>query len=342
MSELISEKIIEDILTADKSILSEVLSVNSSDLSFIARQKIVNSGKLDMLYLHKDEVLLIELKVVPFYNGVIEQINNYEFDLIELQDQNKLIKSKIRKIIIVTSAKKNDYAQCAKSDVSIIVYKPEEILSKYYENFKEMSSFLTIQSGDFGVTRLGLLKNTLFHLSKGLSTKEICEIENKSANTIRNKISIAKLLNLVSKFRDSYYLTEFGNLFNNSGDNFVDDRLSQKQIDLLSDFIKENPFYSSVTYTIYALIESVFILSKNSYPVDKESVKDYFVKSVGKTETWKAAKSRETATYIFSNYACELEFLVRIDNSYYITPKGIQAVLLLQLNRAIKLIESRK
>jgi DNA polymerase III psi subunit len=35
----ISEKIIEDILTSDKSILSEVLSLNFSDLSLIARQK---------------------------------------------------------------------------------------------------------------------------------------------------------------------------------------------------------------------------------------------------------------------------------------------------------------
>ena len=56
MSSFLTERVIEDILAADKSILSEVLSVKASDLSLIARQKIVYSGKLDLLYLYKDEI----------------------------------------------------------------------------------------------------------------------------------------------------------------------------------------------------------------------------------------------------------------------------------------------
>jgi hypothetical protein len=342
MSNSISERIIEDILTSDKSILSEVISLNFFDLSLVARQKIVSSGKIDMIYLHKDEMLLIELKVVPFYKEVITQINNYEIDLIVLQSQNKLINSKIKKIIVVSGARENDYVVCRNNNIELVVYKPEIILSRYYENFKELSSFLKIQSGDYGVVRLGLIKNTLSYLGQGLSLKEICNLENKSEKTIRNKISIAQLLNLVSKFKNTFFLTELGIRFVDLGENIVDDRLNQEQIELLSNFLKENPFYSSVTYTVFSLIESVFVLSKNSYPVNKEAVKDYFVKSVGKTETWRANKSKETATYIFSNYACELEFLVRVNNEYYITPKGIQAILLLQLNRSIKLIENRK
>lgn len=137
-------------------------------------------------------------------------------------------------------------------------------------------------------------------------------------------------------------MTDLGNQFVELGEKIVDDRLNQEQIELLSNFIKETPFFSSISYTIFALIETVFVLSKNSYPVSKDAVKDYFVKSVGKTETWRADRARETATYIFSNYASELEFLVKVNNEFYITPKGIQAILLLQLNRSIKLIESRK
>lgn len=56
MSSFLSEKVIEDILAADKSILSEILSVNAADLSLIARQKIIPTGKLDLLYLCKDEI----------------------------------------------------------------------------------------------------------------------------------------------------------------------------------------------------------------------------------------------------------------------------------------------
>ncbi len=341
LSSILSEKVIEDILAVDKSILSEILSVNASDLSLIARQKIVRSGKLDLLYLCKNELLLIELKIVPYYREVVSQINNYENDLIELQDQNKLIRSRIKKIILVTGSRESDIGFCKENNIVLFVYKPEIVLSKYYENFKELSSFLKIQSGDFGVVRLGLIKNALSYLAEGLSLKDICEREGKSEKTIRNKFSVAQHLNLISKFKNNFFLTDLGNSFVELGDNIVDDRLNQNQIDLLSNFINDNPFYSSITYTIYSLIESVFVLSKTSYPVPIDSLKDYFVKSVGKSGTWRMPKARETATYIFSNYACELEYLVKINNEFYITPKGIQAILLLQLNRSIKLIETR-
>ena len=66
MSDFISEKIIEDILSIDKSILAEVFSVEASGLSLIARQGKVTSGRLDLLYLYESDLLLIELKVVPF------------------------------------------------------------------------------------------------------------------------------------------------------------------------------------------------------------------------------------------------------------------------------------
>jgi len=337
-----SEKVIEDILSADKSILSELLSVRASDLSLIARQKIVSSGKLDLLYLYKDELLLIELKAVTFYKEIIKQINDYENDLIELQELNKLINAKIKKVILVTGARESDFKECNNQNCELKTYKIENVLSRYYENFKELSAFLKIQSGDFGVVRLGLIKNTLSFIAEGISIKEICKLENKSEKTLRNKISIAQNLNLVAKFRKNFFLTDLGNQFVELGEKIVDDRLNQEQIELLSNFINENPFHSQITYTIYTLIESVFILSKASYPVPKESLKDYFVKSVGKMSTWRMPRARETATYIFSNYACELEYLVKVNNEFFLTPKGIQAILLLQLNRSLKLIGSKQ
>ena len=341
MTYSISEKIIEDILTADKSILAEILSVSAADLSLIARQKIVASGKLDLLYLCNDELFLIELKVVDFYAKIIEQINGYYSDLQALQVQNKLIHSGIKKIMLITNAKPAAYQDCEKENIQLIAYSPEEVLSKFYENFKELSHFLTIQSGDYGMVRLGLLNSSLKYLGDGLGIEEISKKENRSIKTIRNRISVAQLLNLVAKFRNEYFLTDLGNQFNELRDE-IDDRLSQGQQELLANFVKENPFYSSITFTIFTFIETVFVLSKNTYPIPKNAVKDYFVKSAGKTTAWKTDRARETATYIFSNYACELEFLVIINNQFYITPKGIQAILLLQLNRSIKLIESRK
>ena len=343
MNSPVSERVIEDILSSDRSILAELLSVDPSGLSLIARQKALRSGKLDLLYLYENELLLIELKAVSFYDDIIHQINGYYEDLKELQGQHKLIDADIRRIILVTDCSPDDIKKCQAESVRLIPYRPEHVLSKYYENFRELSYFLKIQSADYGVVRLGLLKSTLKLLSSGKSTQEISQAEARSEKTIRNRLSVASLLGLVSKFRGKYFLTDFGTAFLDADEpSLSDDRLSDNQVELLSNFVKENPFYSSITYTLSAIIETVFVLAKNTYPVPEEAVRGYFVTSVGKGQTWRTDRARETATYIFSNYACELHFLVKVGNHFYLTPKGIQAILLLQLNRSIKLIESQR
>lgn len=336
----LSEKVLEDIFTIDKSIISEILNLNYSDLSLLARQKQVDSGIIDLLYLWKDELILIELKSVPFYYDVINQIEGYFNDLVVLQNVNKLINAPIRKIILVPSAHQKHHISCNVRNIDLIVFDPQKVLLRYYENFKEFSNFLQIQSGDYGMVRLGLLNSTLKFLGEGFNIKEISEQENKSEKTIRNRISVAIHLNLVGKFKKGFYLTEMGEKFTSVSDK-TDDRLSQNQRDIIQGFLKENPFYSSITYTIFSIVESVFVLSKNAYPVSKINLIDYFVKSVGKVSTWSANKSKETATYIFSNYAIELDLLAKVNNEFFITPAGIQAILLLQLNRSIKLIENK-
>lgn len=337
----ISERIIEDIFTIDKSILAEILNLSSYDMSLVSRQKKLRTGNLDLLYLHNDELILIELKVVPFYYGIINQINSYHNDLFELQSKNKLIRGNIKKFILVTASTKSNQILGDKNSVQIIDYNPDDVLQRFYENFKEISKFLKIQSGDYGVVRLSLLQSTLNNISKGMNLRQICITENKSIKTIKNRISVATLLNLVSKHKGDYFLTEMGVFFDNLYEENID-FLNQSQKELLQNFLKENPFYSSITYTIFSIVESVFILSKNSYPVSFNDTKEYFIKSVGKSSTWKTNRARQTATYIFSNYACELDLLVKINNNFYLSPTGIQFVLLLQLNRAIKLIDSQK
>jgi hypothetical protein len=342
MNEFISEKIIEDILSSDKSILAEIISANPANLSLIARQKVLRSGKLDLLYLYQNELLLIELKVEDFYFDIIRQIDGYFQDLQELQAQHKLISAEIRKIVLVRDAKPEEVEKCKEHSIQLLSYKPQHVLSKYYENFREISYFLKLQSGDYGMVRLSLLKTTLQLLSQGKNIEDICRIENRAEKTIKNRLSVAALLGLVAKLRQEYFLTDFGEAFLEARDEQASERLNDRQIELLSNFVKENPFYSSITYTVFSIIESVFVLAKNIYPVPKDAVEDYFVKSVGKGTTWRTDKAHETATYIFSNYACEMEFLAKVDNHFYITPKGIQAILLLQLNRSLKLIESQK
>jgi hypothetical protein len=340
MNENILEKTIEDILSADKSILGETLNLNPTGLSQIARQKTLISGKLDLLYMYNDELLLLELKAVEFYENAVRQVNDYYKDLIELQQQNKLINAKIRKILLVTNASKSSFITCNAENIQLIIYDPKSILAKYFENFKELTYFLNLQSGDYGVVRLGLIKTTLLLLSQGENIQQICKIEGKSVNTIKNRLSIAIQLGILAKFDHQYYLTDFGNSLLSDGSENISNNFTERQIGILSKFISDNPFFSSITYTIFAIIESVFILAKSEYPVPLDVLQNYFVRSVGKWRIWKTEKARYTATYIFSNYACELGFLAKVNNCFYITPKGIRSILLLQLNRSLRLIES--
>jgi hypothetical protein len=337
----ISERVIEDILSFDRSVLAELLGLNVNDLSLVSRQKRLASGNLDLLYLCGDQLLLIELKAVPFYYDVIGQIQGYFEDLCELQSQRKLIDAPISRIILVTGAAPADFERCKREGIQLSTYDPQLVLSRYYQDFRELSPFLKIQSSDYGMWRLSLLTTTLRLLSQGRPLQDICGIEARSKNTIRNRLSVAARLALVTKHKGEFFLTDLGNEFLNACADGLPDRLSEQQIDTLSTYVMGNPFYSSVTYTILALVEAIFVLARNSYPVPTVLAQDYFVKSVGKVATWKTKRAQETAFNIFSNYACELEFLANVDQHLYLAPRGIRAILLLQLNRSIRLIESQ-
>lgn len=343
MIDTVTEKVIEDILSTDKSILASVLSVNQSDLSPIARQKKFDNKRiLDLLYLYQNELLLIELKAVPFYYDIISQINDYYNELVKLQSQSKLIKTKINKVILVVDARKEHFVDCEKEQIKLIKFDIEEILFKYYQNFKELSAFLKIQPGNWGVTRLYLLKNTLSLFDKGIPLEEVCRIENKSIKTIRNRLAVANLIGLLEKNKDNYSLTKLGKEVV-ALDNFTsDERFSVEQFDLISDFIKDNPFFSQITFSIMSVVDTVFILSKAEYPVKYEFFQDFFVRSLGKDKTWTKPQAQLTGTYHFANYAEELGFIQKVGNHLFLTPKGIQAILIFQLNRSIKLINSRK
>ena len=337
----VSEKAVEDILVANKHILAEILSLDYSDLSLLARQKNLESGILDLLYVWKNELLLIELKTVPFYIGAIDQINGYYNDLLHLQSVNRLVNTRIRKIILVPQATDDHAKLCFENNIKLVVFDIKLVLERYYENFKEMTSFMNLKSGDFGVVRLGLLNSTIQHLSNGHSVNEIAALECRSEKTIKNRLSVSTLLGLTGNSNRLYFLTEQGVHFVEAAF-CIDDQLSEGQKEILREFVSSNPFYSAITYTLFSLVESVFTLSRSTYPVPTESLIDYFVKSVGKASEWSAAKSRKTATYIFANYAIEMDLLSKIDGEYYITPKGITSVLLMQLHRSIKMIENNK
>jgi hypothetical protein len=296
------------------------------------------------LYLYQNELLLIELKAVPFYKDIIFQINDYYNELLKLQIKSKIIKTKINKIILTTQASEEQIDLCKKEDIRLIKYDLENILTDYYESFKELSAFLKIQPAARGVTRLYLIKSTLSLLSHGKTFCEICRIENLSPNTIRNRLAVADLIGLIdrkSENNGNYFLTNLGKRLLKLNDNISQETFNEKQFDCISNFVQENPFFSQITFSIMSVVDVIFILSKAEYPVKYKEFQDFFVRSLGKDKTWKKPQARLTGTYHFVNYADELGFIQRIHNKVFLTPKGIRALLTFQLNRTIRLINAR-
>ena len=286
-----SERVVEDIFSVDKSLLSGILYLNADELHPIARQKRFDNRRiLDMLYLYRHELLLVELKVVPFYFDIIEQINDYHNELQKLQNQSKLVKTNINKIVLVTDATKEQVALCGKQNIRLVKFNIEELLSKYYDNFRELSVFLNIRPANRGVSRLYLMKSTLLLLDQQKTINEICQIENKSRNTIYNRLIVACLLGILEKNKDNYIFTAFGRNLLLNDDSISSEQFSERQFIMLSDFVKENPFYSQITFSIMSVVDTIFILSKAEYPVKYDIFKDFLIRSLGKDKTWIAGR----------------------------------------------------
>jgi hypothetical protein len=143
----------------------------------------------------------------------------------------------------INNANQTDTQVCAAEGIELKVYHPENVLEKFFENFRERSVFIKIQSADFGVVRLGLLVSTLNLLGKGRNITDIARVEGKSPKTIRNRFSVSEQLGLVQKGGEQFFLTEPGNSFIELVSELNDNNLNEKQVDLLSKFVIESPFF---------------------------------------------------------------------------------------------------
>ena len=118
------------------------------------------------------------------------------------------------------------------------------------------------------------------------------------------------------------------------------EKLTKNQIELLKQFISNDPFYSSSIFGIYSIVDSTFILSRNSYPIELEDLQKMFQIVGGKVNEWQSNRTLQTATYTFISFATELELLGKIGKKIVITPSGFKFILMLQLHKSIEMIES--
>ncbi|MBM4463731.1 MAG: hypothetical protein FJ012_10485 [Chloroflexi bacterium] len=116
--------------------------------------------------------------------------------------------------------------------------------------------------------------------------------------------------------------------------------ISEEQSRLIRDFIVKDPFRTPTIFGIYQMVETVFALSRNTYPVPLNMVVPHFRDACGKGFEWNTEMSAYHGTRMYSNYAIELGLMAKLGQKLLITPNGLRFILLLQLHKGMKMIDA--
>jgi hypothetical protein len=233
-------------------------------------------------------------------------------------------------------------ALCEEFGVVPCEYQPQKVLDAFFARLKNFANFLTLKPANHGLWQIHLLNRLLYALSAKKMKGELAEATGLSVSTIGSYLRLSEDLHLIESTSDKkYQLTNLGKKYVWSREikapiEFISDEQSR----ILQDFIIQDPFVSRTVFGIYTMVETIFTLSKNTYPVPLDIVMNYFRESSGKHFEWSTSKTTLDGTKMYSNYATELGLIGRIGDKFYITPDGIRFILLLQLHKTIKIIDA--
>jgi len=341
----VSESQVEESLVTNLNYLRKLLSL-PFEIKLIARQLRIKSGKkiIDLLLSHGKNLILIELKIHPFNEDFKEQVLEYKQELKNLQKNEKLIQGEIITYLFVTNASQSQITMASKQNVNVIIYNPLDVLNEYYKNLSIAASFLRIKPNDYGVYNIGLIHRVLKEVSRGeTSQTKIAFNIGLSRSSVHNHLRLGKEFGLIRERNKNYFVTDIGDKYSEEiSDNIMMNELSLNQMEILKNFISNDPFFSSSVFGIYCLVESAFLLARNVYPISLNELRKMFQKVSGKTTEWKSEKALNTATYTFLNFSIDLDLLGKIGDKIVITPSGFRFILMLQLHKSIEMIYGLK
>ncbi len=338
----IRESQIEDIFATYPDILKDVLEI-SADITLIARQKILPSkNKIDLLFITGKKLLLIELKVDSFRKDFLQQVRDYTSELIQLQRSDKLVDAEIIPYLLCIETRVHQKALCEKKGVHLVEYSPELVLDSFFARLKNLADFITLKPTNHGLWNIHLLNRLLYVLENPKSKDELVKTCGLSKSTIGSYLRLAQELLLVSETEGKRWnLTDTGKRFVWNKDlqppvEFI----SNDQSRVLQNVIIRNPFASGAIFGIYTVVEALFNLSKNTYPIPANLLMDYFRASSGRYFEWSSKKTALDSMKMYSNYAIDIGLAGKMGNKFYLTPDGIRFILLLNLHKTIKIVDA--
>ncbi len=343
---VIRERQIEDILATYPDLLAQLLDVKPP-LHVIARQmELPDGGRIDLLCTAEGRLLLIELKVGSAGEDAVSQLERYAEQLRYMQKQGALPKGDLHRYLLATLIPEGVGTLCIKQGIHPVRYDPRYILSHFFSRFWGRMTVLEVKPRNHGVWHLGVVNPILQTLAQedAIEMQVLSERTSLSSSTVKSYLTLASQLGIVEcgkagRSRTVYQLTPLGRSYQErieKGKRVV----SENQAALLRRHILNQPFASGAISGIATIVESVLVLARNSHPVPLGTLSDYFTLSVGNQKRWNQPKTRQDATRMYVEYAAQIGLLARIGDRVYLTPEGVRFALLLQLHKAIHLLDA--
>jgi hypothetical protein len=335
----IRESQIEDIFATQLDDVKRLLSLKGN-ISLINRQKqLPSGGKLDLLFLSSSDLLLLELKAVRSEIKFCDQVLDYRKEIISLQYKNEFPNLPVKAYLVCPTFLDSHKEYCLKNDVIPIQFSPYELLKNFYYKVKAISSLINLKPSNHGLWNLNLLNRILYTIEGETTLSVLVQNTKLSKSTVGSYLRLSNELGL-TKSKPVIHLTDLGIEFVKNRDIEKSiEFISEVQTEILKKFITSNPFSSPAIFGIYSAVETIFVLSKNFYPVPLKEASKQFTYLAGKHNEW-ASKASHDAFIMYSNYCIDLGLLAKVNRDYYITPSGIRFILLLELNKSILFVNS--
>lgn len=336
----VRESQIEDALVALPELAQTLLRLDQRP-RLIARQMILPSGRLDLLYATGTTLTLVELKAEEGRPEFVTQVQRYLQDLRDKQEKAELVQAPITPVLLCPSYRRKTLELSEREDVVSLVYSPAEVLDTFFRSLRPLAELVALKPVDLGLWNIHLIHRALYALDGAtLESKDLAKRVGLSEKTVGNHVRLAEHLRLVDRQGTRVSLTPLGTEYVSARNpDMPPDHLTEEQTIVLRNFVVKDPFASAVVLGIYSMVESVFTLARNTYPVPTGVLQGYFRETTGKLSDWSERKTAYHGTKMYSNYAVELGLLARSGETLYLTPDGIRFILLLQLHKSLKMID---
>lgn len=343
-----TEKAVEDILARNPDITEGTLGIEEGQLVLLDRQEVLPSGRSDLVFRNGRELVLIELKVEPLKERHIDQIQSYIPHYKETIENEDIVDVEALRSVLLVPSIPDRFNQDVPGSIEVIEYNITDTLDQFQGTILSNLRNFEAAGAQTGVNHLSLVNGLVKFIGENepVTVQECAENygsigkgETKHPrNRVRKFLRITSALDLTHESENELLLTERGSEYWQGMDSTIW-RITQEQAEIIIEKLYSEPFSNQITFSLVALLDAIFEVSKNTHPVPREELQDYYAVRAGKSNDW-SDRSREDAIKWLGNYLEELGLIKEVDQTYFLLPEGLTLISYFQMEKGKEMIRS--